>query len=86
MRINLATLLLFAASIAALLAPKAQITNHQEVLSKHRAFYANDIDPLWDCDLPTCNWGRCAGAIKYSMRHFTKTCIRSLYSLTNGDW
>lgn len=78
MRIILATLLLFTASIAAPLTPKAQITNHQEVLSKHRAFYANDIDPLWDCVLPTCNWGRCAGAIKYSVRCSTKTCIRSL--------
>jgi len=86
MRILLATLLLFASSIAAPLAPKAHITNQQEILSKHQPFYANDIDPSWDCDLPTCNWGRCAGALRYSMRHSTKTCIKSIYSLTNGDW
>lgn len=86
MRVPLATLLLFARSIAAPIAAMGKIDNQQEVLSKQQKAYAIDIDPLWDCDLPTCNWGPCAGALKYSMRHSTKTCIKSFHSLTNGDW
>jgi hypothetical protein len=86
MRILLATLLLLASSIATPTAPKGQIANQQEVLSKHQPFYASNIDPLSDCDLPNCNWGSCAGALRYSMRHSPNTCIKSLHSLTNGDW
>ena len=85
-RILLVTLLLFASSIATSAFPKGQITDQQEVLSKHGPFYASNIDPLWDCDLPNCNWGLCAGALRCSMRHSPKTCIKSLHSLINGDW
>jgi len=86
MHILLVILLLLASSIATPTVTKEQINDQQEVLPKHRPFYANGIDPLWDCDLPNCNWGSCAGALRYSIRHSPNTCIKSLHSLTNGDW
>lgn len=86
MRLLLATLLLFDRSIAAPIAVTGKIDNQQQVLSTQQKPCATGLDPLWDCDLPTCNWGLCAGALKYSMRHSTKTCIKSFHSLTNGDW
>ena len=86
MHILLVILLLLASGIATPTVTKEQITDQQEVLPKHRPFYANGIDPLWDCDLPNCNWGSCAGALRYSIRHSPNTCIKSLHSLTNGDW
>lgn len=86
MRILLVTLLLLANSNTTLAVPKGQVFDQQEAISKHRSFYANGIDPLWDCDLPDCNWGLCAGALKYSIRHSPNSCINSLHSLTNGDW
>jgi hypothetical protein len=55
-------------------------------ISKQQPPCATDIDPLRDCDLPTCNCGFCAGALRYSMHYHSKTCIKSFHSLTNGDW
>ena len=83
MRILITALLLCVGSIAA----TGQTNNQQEVLSsKQQPFYASNIDPLWDCDLPNCKWGACAGALRYSMHHAPNTCIKSLHSLMNGDW
>ena len=86
MRVLLVTLLLLTSSIATLEAPKGQSADQQKVLSKQQQFYARNIDPLWDCDLPNCKWGPCANVLRYSMRYSPKTCIESLRSLTNGDW
>jgi hypothetical protein len=86
MQLFFATLMLFAGSIVAPIAVTGKTNNQQQVLSKQQKTYANDIDPFWDCDLPTCQWGPCEGALRYSMRHASKTCIKSFHSLTNGDW
>ncbi|KAM0709924.1 hypothetical protein Q7P35_003967 [Cladosporium inversicolor] len=86
MRIPVATLLLLAGSIAAPIDPKPQVRNEQEVLTKLQPLCASDIDPLRDCDLPNSDWGLCAGALRYSMRYSPNTCIKSIQSLTNGDW
>jgi hypothetical protein len=81
MRILLAAVLLFARSIAAPVVAAGLTNKQQEVLSKQRQPYATDIDPLRDCDLPTCNWGSCAGALRYSMRNTPNSCIKSFHSL-----
>ena len=81
MRMLTASLMVFASGIVIINAV-ADHKNKQEVLSEYQPYEASDIDPLWDCDLPNCKFNLCQEALRYS----DPNCIKSIHSLTNGDW
>lgn len=77
MRISTAIIMFFAGSIATIDAAAGNTQNQQDDVSTKK-----QLDPLWDCELPDCNWNACESALLYS----GVGCIKSLESLTNADW